>query len=351
MLGFSGIGVVIENVLKRIILKHPDLNFHLLANSKSNTNYDWLSNKNVFLSRWEASIYSLRQQITPIPQSPFEIDITWCPHYDVSRQLTGPLLVTIHDVLHLDNHIMKRSLIQRIYAQLMMRYAKYHASRIVFDSNFTKNQFARFVGVNNIDTQVIWLGVDPKWFDVNWKPKSGLDRYVVFVGNAMVHKNLKTLIRAIVEYGKVKLIIVGNASGLKTLDHDSVELASNNSDLIEVTGRIDDQRLMDIIARAALLVSPSLYEGFSLTPLEALAAGVPVAISDIPVHREVYNNVASFFEPQSVTHCIETISSSLDKTPGDESLRKAFARQFDWDTVADKYFSAFLELTNRGRLT
>lgn len=348
MLGFSGIGVVIENVLKRMILMHPELRFHVLVNSKTNVNHDWLSAKNVHVSSWEVSIYSVEQQIVSVPVCPFEVAVTWCPHYDVSRQLKGPLLVTIHDVLHLDRNIMKRSVVQKVYAQLMMRYTKKRADRIIFVSEFTRSQFDRFIGVQGVDSRVYWLGVDPKWFKINWTPKSDKDRYAIFVGNAMVHKNLKTLIRTIVKYGGIKLVIVGNAAGLKTLDQESVELAAKYSDLIEVTGRIDDQRLKDIMAGASLLVSPSLYEGFGLTPLEAMAAGVPVAISDIPVHRELYDGVAQFFDPLSESQLIDAVLRSLDGSCEAALDRKAFARGFDWNDVAEKYLASLLELADHG---
>lgn len=347
MLGFSGIGVVIENVLARMLQAHQEISFHVLVAAGARERFPWLSARNVFVSEWPCSIYSLKQHSEKLPPCHFPISGTWCPHYDVSAKLRGPLLVTIHDVLHLDTSILRRSLVQRIYANLMMRYARARASRLTFVSHFSRREFDRLVGLRSRPNEVIWNGVAPDWLQKDWIPSD--DPHVVFVGNAMLHKNLSRLIEAIVllsqKHSKpIPLTVIGNIESLKSLDAGALALAKALPNLIRMTGKIGNAELKDTVASALALISPSLYEGFSLPPLEALAVGLPIAVSDIPVHRELYSEKAIFFDPDSPVSIAEGIEKVIRVRDGRQE-RKCFAAKFSWEDTSARYFDALMKIS------
>lgn len=125
--------------------------------------------------------------------------------------------------------------------------------------------------------------------------------YIIFVGNIKKHKGLKILLEAFKlvkkEDKKLKLVIVGNQNNFRTKDKEVIELLEDrnlNKDII-FTGYVDNKELKKLIAEARILVQPSLYEGFGIPPLEALALGTNVIVSDIEVFREVYTQMNIIF--------------------------------------------------------
>ncbi|MGL5932158.1 MAG: glycosyltransferase, partial [Cetobacterium sp.] len=94
------------------------------------------------------------------------------------------------------------------------------------------------------------------------------------------------------------LVIVGNQNNFKTKDEEVIEILENSkNEGIEFTGYVDNKELKKLIAEAKVLVQPSLYEGFGIPPLEALALGTPAIVSDIDVFKELYIDLnIKFFE-------------------------------------------------------
>lgn len=123
---------------------------------------------------------------------------------------------------------------------------------------------------------------------------------IVFVGNIKTHKGLKTLLQA---YHEAKtegysssLKIVGESEHFRTKDNALSVLLEETED-VTFTGFLTNEELYELVARACLLVQPSCYEGFGIPPMEALYLGTNVLISDIPVFREVYQNLpVTFFK-------------------------------------------------------
>jgi glycosyltransferase involved in cell wall biosynthesis len=125
---------------------------------------------------------------------------------------------------------------------------------------------------------------------------------IVFLGNIKKHKGLDCLLEAFINAKACglphKLVIIGNKDNFRSADKDFLEkIESLGGDSVIFTGFVSDERLCEYLSCAALLVQPSLYEGFGLPPLEAMFLGTRALISDIPVFKEIYRDFpVTFFK-------------------------------------------------------
>lgn len=153
--------------------------------------------------------------------------------------------------------------------------------------------------------------------------------YVLVIGTDSPRKNVQVVKRAharLRQEDRPRLVIVGQG---------------HNADAdVETTGFVDDTHLSEILAGAAALVAPSRNEGFDLPVIEALAAGVSVIASDIPVHREVLgDDWPYFFAPDDVA----ALASLLASVPHLPAVRTPDLQRFQWD-VSSRYLGDLLEL-------
>lgn len=310
MINSSGIGTVIKNILKRIIVLKPKWKFYILGNLVELKKYDFLNSNNVTLISCEAPIYSVKEQFELIRKIPKDTDIMWSPHYNIPIFYKGKLLVTVHDVFHLAMPQFVNGIHKRLYAKFMFQMVKKKADKIVCVSKFTANELKKYVGVDEKKISVIYNGVDEEWFNVPFGKPVHNKPYLLFVGNVKPHKNLVNLVKAfklIKDEIPHDLIIVGKKEGFITGDNHIYDLVKDIPDRIIFTGYVDNNLLKQYYKQADLFIFPSLYEGFGLPPLEALAVGTNVICSDIPVLREILKNKVKYFDTmdfKSIAECI-----------------------------------------------
>lgn len=184
------------------------------------------------------------------------------------------------------------------------------------------------------------LGVDPAWLAVSppapgWLAARGLpERYLLSVGTLEPRKGVPTLLAA---YRRLlsqapdapPLVLVGPAGWGPAL-----ELAGLPPRAVVQVGYLEEAELRPVVAGAAVLCFPSLYEGFGLPPLEALAAGTPVVGTDIPTTREVVGPYARLVPPRDP----DALAAALHKALGadhDPAPGRAHARTFTWRRTAE----------------
>lgn len=191
------------------------------------------------------------------------------------------------------------------------------------------------------------LGVDPGWLDVDDRGEDPLSRhgipheFVVAVGTLEPRKNLALLLAAYRLAAKRSeplppLMLIGAAGWGPALDLDGL-----SDGQVILPGHLPLADLRRVVSRAQLLVYPSLYEGFGLPPLEALACGIPVVASDIPVTREVLGEHAVYADPQSEEALLHAIQRTLRRAPGDAAARRAHASTFSWRECARATVGAY----------
>jgi glycosyltransferase involved in cell wall biosynthesis len=203
------------------------------------------------------------------------------------------------------------------------------------------------------------LGASPdRVHAVHWAPRpmgggSGPSggrrgRYVLALGTIEPRKDHPTLLRAFDRAAAtdpdLELVVVG-APGWGVGAFESTLAAVTHRDRVTWLPAADDTTIADLLARAAVFAYPSIYEGFGLPPLEAMAAGVPVVASAIPALEEVLAD-AAVLVPVGDVDALAT--ALLDATGGDPALRtarvmagRARAARFSWDAAADGVLAAF----------
>ncbi len=205
---------------------------------------------------------------------------------------------------------------------------------------------------------VTTLGVGDEWFDaeppdIATRVELGLpEQYVVFVGTQEPRKNLPVLLDAYAalladDPSFPPLVLVGPAGWGPALDASGLPAGA-----VVVPGFLDDGALRQVVAGAAALVHPARYEGFGLTPLEALACGTPVVVSDLPPLREVLGTWATYVRVGDVDALGAALAHVVRSGRGGfgaENGRRAQAREHTWSRCAEQTMSAYRRALEMGR--
>ncbi|MBS0624621.1 MAG: glycosyltransferase family 4 protein [Verrucomicrobia bacterium] len=338
MMSHSGIGTCIRNLM--LPLSKPPFDLTILGGVFEGI-------KSVHFG---APIYSLKEQLkfpSTIPSS----DLFWSPHYNVPlfRIKAKKRIVTIHDVCHLAIPFSRG---KRVIARMLLRGACQKSQLIITDSQFSKLEIIKYLEVDEQNIQVIYPGVNLNEFSPENKSEEIVrkyDPYFLFVGNFKVHKNLETLVRAfeLLKSKDARLLLVGKYKGLKSSDSAIFERVQSSlaRERIHLLGEVPQSEIRCLYASAKALVFPSLYEGFGLPPLEAMASGCPVLASTSASIPEVCADAALYFDPRSA----EELSNQMDQVlgRGNDSLKaKGFrrCREFSWNKTADGYRTLFQKI-------
>jgi glycosyltransferase involved in cell wall biosynthesis len=217
-------------------------------------------------------------------------DLFYSPYFNIPPGIRVPVYTTIHDIIFPD----MPELFSPPGLALRMFFLKraYRRSRKIFTvSDFSKSRITHFLG-NAKPVVVTYSAPLPSLVERDLK-NTEKKRFILFIGNIKKHKGLWCLLDAFFQARseglREKLIIVGNKDNFRSSDTMALEkLEGIDPSLVEFTGFVSGTRLKALLAEAALLVQPSLYEGFGLPPLEAMAGGTRALISDIPVFKEIY---------------------------------------------------------------
>jgi glycosyltransferase involved in cell wall biosynthesis len=266
----------------------------------------------------------------------------------VSRQV-----LTVHDAASLDHPEWFERKFAIWYGALLPRLIR-KVRAIITVSNFSKERIIRLTGVDPERVHVISNGVESRFRPADSKTviqvrtKFDLNNpYILFVGSLEPRKNLKMLLEAwqLGGFDGATLAVVGAGGHLfPKLQFDSIPQR------VRLLGRVEDKVLPVLYSGAAGFVYPSVYEGFGLPPLEAMACGCPVAVSDIPAHREVYGNTAMYFDPFSP----EDLSSKLERLLRIDSASRVsyvggglhHAASFTWESAASETWHILQVATN-----
>ncbi|HEY8173621.1 MAG TPA: glycosyltransferase family 1 protein [Dehalococcoidia bacterium] len=295
------------------------------------------------------------QTIVPAQVRRIGPDVYHSPNYILPLGLRCRSVVTIHDMTFFDRKVHK--LRSHLYLSLLATAAIHKANRVICVSDFTRSQLVRRFPSVERKTHVIHEGVDPSFAPQGrdgverFRRRFGLvDPYILFVGTIEPRKNLARLIEA---FGEVvrghafpHRLIIGGAHGWKDGPVRRAYAASPVRERIHFAGYIDEATLPAAYAGADVFAYPSLYEGFGLPPLEAMACGTPVLTSNCTSLPEVVGGAAVTVNPYD-TH---SIADALRRLLGDASLRRALsqagqerAATFSWDDAASRTIDVYKE--------
>jgi glycosyltransferase involved in cell wall biosynthesis len=278
----------------------------------------------------------------------------------------APVVTTIHDAMfkRLPSGQVKHA--RRLHAWTWLN-AKL-ASRILTVSSWSKQDLVEIYGLDPEKVEVTYNGYDRQLYSgiapdpdasAALLARLGISRpFVLHHGMVELRKNVHRLIQAwdrMMERNKgfnAQLVLAGGMG----LGHEQIlklREASASRDQIIFTGALPDAELATLIKNATLCVIPSLYEGFCLPMVEAMACGVPTVASNSSCIPEVSGGVLEYFDPYSIEEMAETIRRALEDISLRERLRRrglARAADFSWERCARQTLRIFAETsTSYGR--
>jgi glycosyltransferase involved in cell wall biosynthesis len=261
---------------------------------------------------------------------------------------TGPLTVdrqvlTVHDLASLDHPEWFERKFAQWYGFLLPRLIR-KVRAIITVSHFSKERIVQLTDAEPERIQVIPNGVEQRFRPADREAvkevRTRLDLenpYILYVGSVEPRKNLKILLEAwrMGGFDGATLAIAGASGHLfARLQFNSVPKG------VRLLGRVEDDMLPILYSGATGFVYPSVYEGFGLPPLEALACGCPVAVSDIPAHQELCDGTAIFFDPFNIEELASKLERllSLDGAPRASLIAAGLRRaaRYNWQRAASE---------------
>lgn len=275
-------------------------------------------------------------------------DVLFAPAYSGPLRCPVPMVVAIYDV-SFAAHPEWFGWREGARRRLLTRLAARRAARIVTTSEFSRLEIARRLGVPLGRIDVIYPGVDRPAA----APRDTRDEnLVLYVGSLFTRRHIPELVEGFAQVARrrpdVRLEIVGDNRTTPFVDIDAVVRASGAADRVAVRSYLPDEALAALYRRARAFVFLSEYEGFGLTPLEALAAGVPIVVLDTPVAREVYGDAALYVpHPEPAL-----VASAIDRVLGDDAERmrilaaaERLLPRYSWRECAAKVLQALTAAT------
>lgn len=333
----SGIGTYIQNVIPGIIRELPNQSYTLLGSPSEIDRLDLPSYANIRVIKAGSKMYSISEQFELPRLIPAYTNLYFSPHYPIPLAYRGKLLATVHDVIHLVMPQLLGGKHKALYAKWMFAHLLKRADAIITVSQFTKSELSHFFPQYTNKVQPILLGVSPAWFKPSELPNPRHKPYLLFVGNVKPNKNLLTLLKAYIQMLSTidhDLVIVGKKEGFISGDAAVHEVAKQYPERIIFTDFLPEDSLKAYVDHASAFIFPSLYEGFGLPPLEAMAAGTPTIVSSCASMPEVCENAALYFNPHSSKELIRQIGRMIGDSRLREQLRTAGlvrAQELSWD--------------------
>ena len=234
------------------------------------------------------------------------------------------------------------------------------ADFIITVSESVKTELAKEFNLNPDNCIVTPIPPDDTFFvahsksEINEvKKKYGINpdqKYIYFIGNLEPRKNLKTLVEAYCllpkETKDTYTLVLAGGKGWKTEETQaSIDAALQAGEHIQHLGFVDQSDSPALFQGAALFVMPSLYEGFGMPVLEAMAGGTPVVASDIPVLREVGMEYAHYADPLSAQSFADVIAKTLAEPRPDRAKLQENVHRYTWEENVQKIIKKTKELS------
>lgn len=299
----------------------------------------------------------------------FECNVVHIPHtFWRPRPVDCPYIMTVHDVLDYLYRVKGRSHLSQFMHYQLTRYALNHASRILAVSKFSKRDVAHLFHVPEKKIEVVYNAIDDRF---RMGPTTAADReiiaeryqvhypFILYAGRISPHKNVARIIEAFsalktdlakeCKFDDLKLIIIGD----EVSKHPDLRRAVIKSGVhydVRFLGFVPIDVLRIFYDTAKVFIFPSLYEGFGLPPLEAMAHGTPVVASNTSSLPEVVGKAAVLVNPENVFEISRAIHRVLTDQPLREKMKIAGreqAQKFSWESSVRRMIEVYQEVGSR----
>ncbi len=275
------------------------------------------------------------------------LDVAHSPTPLILPTRRGRTIITICDLFFLERPEATSREIRRDYVNLVRSHAR-KADAVIAISETTARDVQEKLDVPPERITVIHAGLDSRFSGPTEKVTPAVhEDYILTVASLEPRKNLTRLLEALAllrERGFEGRLRIAGGDGLDAPRVDDTIHRLMLEDSVDKLGYVDAAALVSLYRSARIVVMPSLWEGFGLPLLEAMASETPLVASDIPVHREVAGDAALFAPPGNV----RALADTIDRTWCDQELRAQLVARglerkelFSWDASANKARSLY----------
>jgi glycosyltransferase involved in cell wall biosynthesis len=301
----------------------------------------------------DAAQYRLGEQsVLPFKLARAGLSVVHFPHYNLPIAFPGRFVTTIHDLFSYQFPEIHSSVMPRAVNRLLIENAVRRSAAIITPSSATADEVAarfpqvrariqpiaeaaddRFSEIRNPAAEASWL----KYYRIT-------PPYLLYLGQWKAYKNVPLLIEAFSRLRSrrpdCQLVLAGHDPRHPEVPAAAAQLPPGS---VVLPGRVADDAVPELYRAASAVVMPSLAEGFGLPALEAMACGVPIVCSDIPVLREIADGVAIFCDPADPTSFTDGMLEALGRQPGDQwsKLGVTQARRFSWQRAAQETIAVY----------
>ena len=272
-------------------------------------------------------------------------DVLFAPAYTSPLLCPAPVVVAVHDVsfaAHPEWFTRREGVRRRTLARLSAR----RAAAVLTISEHSKTEIVRWLGVRGSKIAVAYPGA------TTLAAAQGGERenLVLFVGSLFARRHVPELIHAFSRLAShrpdLRLEIVGDNRTVPRIDFEHIAQQSGAGSRISIRSYVADEILAMLYGRARAFVFLSDYEGFGLTPVEALAAGVPIVVLDTPIAREICGDAAIYVpspDPPVIQDALERVLFDEDERRRILDAAQRILPRYSWGTCAERVLSVLLE--------
>ena len=286
------------------------------------------------------------QTVLPVAVARHRLEVLLNPGFTAPILCGCPQVTIFHDLQH-KRHPEYFRWFDLPFWNFFLFWSMTISRRIVAVSDATGDDLRRWYRVPPAKIRVVPSGVDPRFFELAAVRRP--EPFLLAVSTLHPHKNLDGLLRAFAAFrdghSEYRLVVSG-LHGFFSAELHALRERLGLGDSVDFPGWIPREQLYDLYARAAAFLYPSLFEGFGLPVLEALAAGVPTACSEIEPMNSIAGGAAVKFDPRDTC----AIAEAMHRLVTDEALRRRLASagpvraaQFSWRTTAQGVLDALAE--------
>ena len=332
------------------------VNLTLLTNNEEESRALFIAHKNLNYITMKSKFLSPKEQFElPRLLNKYSKNyIFHSPSFSSSPFLKIKSIMTIHDLNHI-RYPQFYTPLHRYYYNFIVKPCALKCSKILTVSQFSKRELLEWLKCDEEKISVTYNGIDGKFSREKDETKLEAIRkkyklpknFVLYVGNQKPHKNVEVLVRAM-QYVESDIKLVMN--GKYTENISAIIDEKNLKDKIQAIGFIEDEDLPILYSCAHLFVFPSLYEGFGLPPLEAMACGCPAIVADTSSLPEAVGEAAIKFKATDY----EALGKAINEILNNEELKNKLvadgleqAARYKWKETAALTYNIYKELWDR----
>jgi glycosyltransferase involved in cell wall biosynthesis len=357
---YTGIGRYVKELVDNILETDQENEYILFFNDPEYSSY-LPPNSRVSKRRVKAPHYSLSEQTSFVGDlNREELDLVHFTHFNMPLLYKRPSVVTIHDlsISKFPELMARQGVLQRMGYTMTIKNAVKTARAVICISENTKEDAIHMLGADVKRIHVIYEGVAEEFAPVTDEGKlTDLKRrlkiekpFILYTGNFRAHKNLVTLVKAFNllrnrYQNESQLVLAGDPSQATPELADTIHSLGLDAYVLQ-PGYVAEEDLPALYSAARVFAFPSLYEGFGLPPLEAMACGTPVVAANASCLPEVLGDAALYFAPQDP----DELAAQLAKVVTEDSVHDDFrargfnrVKRYSWKKMAQEILAVYKE--------